>query len=192
MGPSRGRRPDGLTRGICRMGVSSELFDRTNTQSFEFDDPCARLRVGPRVAHLRLAIGLADYISTADKSDTKTKELFVVRAPSAPAACRRSLHGPCRCPSGTGLSSGIKPATPAAASATRAAGNHHAQLVCTACTPLETRVMLLAPGAHMVQWLSPRPHSVHASECGRSASLMQVPPCGAQTASRRVTSEDRR
>ena len=39
------------------------------------------------------------------------------------------LHGPCRCPSGTGLSSGIMPATPAAASATRAAGNHHAQLV---------------------------------------------------------------
>ena len=92
----------------------------------------------PLCCNLPCIPNMADYISTAYKRRitfppwTKSlhirKRLFVVRAPSAPAACRRSLRGPCRCPSGTGLSSGIMPATPAAVPAARAVGNHHAQL----------------------------------------------------------------
>ena len=54
-----------------------------------------------------------------------------IMAPTAPTTvrCRRSLHGPRHRPSGTWLSSGIMPASPAAAPCTRAPDHLHPLLV---------------------------------------------------------------
>ena len=47
---------------------------------------------------------VADYISSVDIYDTKTKAPMPVARASASAAGRWSLQGQCRCPNGTALS----------------------------------------------------------------------------------------
>ena len=113
---------------------------------------------------------LATYISTADKHVSKAKRAMLAARASAPSACCRSLHGPCHCSIGTGLSSGIMPAPPAAAPSTPTPDHHAAQLARAARTRSLGRGCSAYHSGHSPCWFARWWHSVVCTECHHGSS----------------------
>ena len=87
--------------------------------------------------------------------------------------CRRSLHGPRHGPTGTGLSSGIMPAPPVAAPATRAPDHLAAQLALgtrSASEGLQSYLLLHRPQSHDA---AASLHSWVCVECTEEAALLE-------------------
>ena len=107
--------------------------------------------------------------STVVKGVTKTKRGMLAARASAPVACRRSLHGQCRCPTGTALTSPIKPAPPTASPSTPAPDTRAAQLARAETTHSLDCVQPAYQVLAAPDWFARSPHSPTCTECGRVA-----------------------
>ena len=121
------------------------------------------------------------FISTVGKSVTNPRTAFTPRALGTGRRCRQSLHGPCHCSNGTGLSSRMMLALFAAAPTTRSPDRSCCSAGARRSRSLVERTCCWDPHAHHTHWLSRRPHSVACVECGRRESQCVGCACGSQT-----------
>ena len=123
----------------------------------------------------------ASSISTVDKSVTNPRTAFTPRALGTGRRCRQSLHGPCHCSNGTGLSSRMMLALFAAAPTTRSPDRSCCSAGARRSRSLVERQCIWVPHAHTTHWLSCSHHSVTCEEWCRGESQCVGCACGTQT-----------